>query len=262
MAARADVRVARDRVPAAAVLVTAAAWVLSIGAAATGRGDLVGHDHLIEGGVPPLVAIGLFLLAWQVMLAAMMLPSSLGMLRAFGRLADAQAHPFGVRAAFVGAYVVVWTGFGLVAFAGDATLHAAVDASALLQRYQWAIGGLVLIGAGAFQFSRLKDRCLTECRTPVGFLMERYRPGAGAAFALGLFHGAYCVGCCWALMLVAFAVGVGSLLWMALLTTVMVLERTVSWGARAVRPVGVWLIVLGATVLVHLPGMPGALGPS
>jgi predicted metal-binding membrane protein len=63
-------------------------------------------------------------------------------------------------------------------------------------------------------------------------------------------------------MLVAFAVGVGSLLWMALLTTVMVLERTVSWGARAVRPVGVWLIVLGATVLVHLPGMPGALGPS
>jgi predicted metal-binding membrane protein len=117
------------------------------------------------------------------------------------------------------------------------------------------------MGAGAFQFSRFKNRCLTECRTPVGFLVERYRPGTVAAFRLGMSHGAFCVGCCWALMLLAFAAGAGNLLWMAALTTIMVIERTVSWGASIVRPVGAWLMVLGVLVVVHPIGFPAVLGP-
>jgi predicted metal-binding membrane protein len=253
---------AHERVPAVAVATTAVAWALSIGAVASGRAPLLGHDHLVEGGLPPAAALVLFVLSWQVMLAAMMLPSSLGMVRAFGRLADTQAHPRRVRAAFVGAYVAVWTVFGLLAFGGDTILHHAVDTSPWLQAHQWAIGGIVFVGAGAFQFSKLKSRCLTECRTPTGFLMERYRAGTGAAFRVGLSHGAFCLGCCWALMLVAFAVGMENLLWMGLLATVMVLERSVSWGSSVVRPVGVWLVVLGALVLLHPLGIPSVLGPS
>src|SRR5258706_540132 len=82
----------------------------------------------------------------------------------------------------------------------------------------WPIGGSVLIGAGLFQFSDLKDRCLSECRNPGAFLMKHYRRGAAEAFRIGRTHGLFCLGCCWALMLVAFAVGVANLAWMAVLT--------------------------------------------
>jgi predicted metal-binding membrane protein len=190
-----------------------------------------------------------------------MLPSSLAMLGAFRRLAGAGPRPGRSRAAFLGAYLGVWTVFGLAAFGGDVGLHNVVDASAWLRDHEWLIGGAVLIGAGAFQFSTLKDRCLRECRTPVGFLVERYRPGAAAAFRLGVAHGAFCVGCCWALMLVAFAAGAGNLLWMAALTTVMVIERSVPSGASIVRPVGVWLVALGVLVLLHPAGFPSVLAP-
>jgi predicted metal-binding membrane protein len=250
-----------DRIPRTVVLVTAGAWALAIGAEVAGHGGAFGHDALIEGGLPLPAALALFVLSWQVMLAAMMLPSSVGMLRAFGRLADREPDPARSKAAFVAAYAFVWTEFGFVAFAGDGVLHRAVDASPWLSAHEWLIGGGVLLVAGAFQFSSLKDRCLTECRTPVGFLMERYRPGVRAAFRVGVSHGVSCVGCCWALMLVGFAAGAGNLLWMAVLTTVMVVERSTSRGRAVVRPVGVALVALAALVLLHPSWLPPVLGP-
>jgi predicted metal-binding membrane protein len=107
----------------------------------------------------------------------------------------------------------------------------------------------VLVLAGGFQFSKLKDRCLTVCRSPGGYLRQHYRRGAAAAFRLGAGHGVFCVGCCWALMLVAFAAGVASLWWMAALTAVMVFEKTGRGGRRGVRPIGVGLIALGLLML-------------
>jgi predicted metal-binding membrane protein len=245
------------------VIVTAAAvaWTLAIAAQASGHGDAFGHDHLIEGGLPLAAALVLFLLSWQVMLAAMMLPSSLGMLKAFGRLAQADERPGAVRAAFVAAYGAVWTAFGLVALAGDSLLHRVVDGSTWLQAHQHLIWGSVLIGAGAFQFSSLKDRCLTQCRTPAGFLVERYRPGVGVAFRIGVAHGISCIGCCWALMLVAFAAGAGDLVWMAAMASVMLVERSTPWGHRVVRPVGAFLIALGAVVAVQATLLPSLLAP-
>lgn len=252
-------RVERDT----AVITAAAAlaWAFAIGAEATGHGDAFGHDSLIEGGLPPAAALGLFVVTWQVMLAAMMLPSSLAMLRAFGRLAETQARPATVRAAFVSAYAAVWTAAGSIAFVGDALLHQAVDVVPWLQAHQHLIWGSVLIGAGAFQFTSLKDRCLTECRTPVGFLVERYRPGVLAAFRVGVEHGLFCLGCCWALMLVAFAAGTGDLLWMAGLACVMLVERSTSWGSSVVRPIGAVLIALGAVVVLNAGGVPSLLAP-
>jgi predicted metal-binding membrane protein len=101
-----------------------------------------------------------------------------------------------------------------------------------------------------FQFSDLKDRCLRECRHPGPFLLQHYRRGAAGAFALGRRHGLFCLGCCWALMLVGFAVGVASLWWMAALTAVMVYEKTGRSGDQAVAPIGIALIVAGTLALV------------
>ena len=252
----------RERVPTVVVAVTCLAWALSIGAESGGNAPMIGHGHLAQGGLSPVAAIALFLISWQVMLAAMMLPSSIGMLDAFERLARTQPHPGRVQATFVAAYLGVWTAFGLAAFGGDVLLHDLVHSSAWLHRHEWTVGGAVLVMAGAFQFSSVKDRCLTECRTPVGFLVERYRPGPGAAFRLGVSHSMFCIGCCWALMLVAFAAGAGNLVWMGVITTIMVVERTVSWGAAVVRPVGALLVALGVLVMAHPAGFPAVLGPS
>ena len=120
----------------------------------------------------------------------------------------------------------MWSAFGALAFAGDAALHAGVAASPWLAAHDWAIAPSVLMLAGAFQFSSLKDACLRACRHPASFLRRHYRRGPRGGLALGVRHAAFCVGCCWALMLVMFAAGAASLIWMAALTALMVHEKT------------------------------------
>jgi predicted metal-binding membrane protein len=128
-------------------------------------------------------------------------------------------------------------------------VHRLVDRWAWLAARPWVLGGAVLLLAGGFQFSKLKDRCLTVCRHPAGYLLQHYRRGPGGAFRLGAGHGVFCLGCCWALMLVAFAAGVATLWWMAALTAVMVFEKTGRGGRRGVRPIGLGLIVFGTLML-------------
>jgi predicted metal-binding membrane protein len=227
----------------------ALAWGVALAAQATGRGQLLHHDSLAAGGLPTWAALGLFLLAWQLMIAAMMLPSSLPLVRLFGRASANQPRPLPAKAAFLGGYALVWTVFGAAAFLGDLAVHRSVERWDWLAARPGLLGGVVLLLAGAFQFSRLKDRCLTVCRHPAGYLLQHYRRGTAAAFRLGAGHGLFCVGCCWALMLVAFAAGVANLWWMAALTAVMVFEKTGRDGRRGVRPIGVGLIVLGLLML-------------
>jgi predicted metal-binding membrane protein len=227
----------------------AAAWAVAVAAQATGRGWLLGHDTLAQGGLPAWAALGLFLVAWQLMIAAMMLPSSLPMVRLFSRASANQPRPLPAKAAFLGGYALVWTAFGAVAFLGDLGIHALVGRLGWLAARPGLLGGAVLVLAGAFQFSALKDRCLTVCRHPAGYLLQHYQRGTAAALRLGAGHGLFCVGCCWALMLVAFAAGVANLWWMAALTAVMVFEKTGQGGQRGVRPIGVGLLVLGLLML-------------
>jgi predicted metal-binding membrane protein len=230
----------------------AAAWVVAVAAEVSGRGQALHHDALANRGLPPWAALGLFLLAWQLMVVAMMLPASLPLIRLFDRVAANQPRPLRAKAAFLGGYGVVWTSFGAAALVGDLGIHR------LVGRWEWLaarpslIGGAVLVVAGAFQFSKLKDRCLTLCRHPAGYLLRHYRRGTGAAFGLGAGHGVFCVGCCWALMLVAFAAGVASLWWMATLTAVTVFEKTGRGGKRGVRPIGIGLIALGLLMVAGL----------
>jgi predicted metal-binding membrane protein len=238
----------------------AAAWAAAIAAQVAGVAAVANHDHLLVGDGPPLLLAALIgLLAWQVMIAAMMLPSSLPLVRLYSRATQQAPRRGQSMAMFIGGYALVWSGFGLAAFGFDATLHAAVNASPWLKRHDWWIGGTVLALAGAFQFTPLKDACLDKCRHPGQFLMRYYERGPAGGFKLGARHGAFCVGCCWALMLVMFAAGVASLIWMALLTGVMIHEKTRPMGATAVPVTGVALLGAASIVLLYSGYAAGAI---
>lgn len=228
-----------------------AAWALALAAEVTGSGNELHHGQLVEGRLPLAASALVFLVAWQAMTASMMLPSSLPLVRLFFRVASPQPSAALAKAAFVGGYVAVWSAFGAVAFVGDVAIHRVVHASPWLGPRPWLIAGLTLMLAGAFQFSGMKQRCLSRCRHPAAFLLPRYRRGAAAAFRLGREHGLFCLGCCWALMLVGFAAGLANLWWMAALAAVMVVEKATRFGDRIVAPVGAALLAFGALVLVH-----------
>jgi predicted metal-binding membrane protein len=257
VAAAASARV--GRLPAAVVVAIAAAWIVAIGAQAVGAAAYVHHDALLEDGPPAGVALVAFLLSWQVMIAAMMLPSSLPLVRLFGSASAKEPRGGLAMAAFLGGYAVVWSFFGALALAFDLGVHRTVDSSAWLGAHDWLIGGSVLALAGAFQFTKLKDACLDKCRHPGHFLLRYYERGVGGGFRLGARHGAFCVGCCWALMLVMFSVGVASLVWMALLTALMVHEKTRPLGGRAVPVTGVALLAGASVVLLYSAYAAGAL---
>ena len=240
-------RARAGRVPLAVMAMIGLAWAVVVAAQATGASSLVHHDVLLSDGPPALPAIALFVIGWQVMLTAMMLPSSLPLVGLFATASAKAPRSGAAMAAFLSGYALVWTGFGALAAVLDMALHAGVEASPWLDRHQWLIGGTVLALAGAFQFTKLKDACLDRCRHPAAFIWRHYERGIGGGLRLGARHAAFCVGCCWALMLVMFAVGVTSLLWMAALTALMVHEKTRPSGAAAVPVTGVALLA-GASI--------------
>src|SRR6266540_595158 len=140
------------------------AWIVAIAAEASGVAHNVHHDVLLEDGPPFGVALVAFLLAWQLMIAAMMLPSSLPLVRLFAVASRGQPRPAAAMAGFLAGYALVWSGFGALALAFDLGVHRGVDSIAWLKANDWLIGGSVLAVAGAFQFTKLKDACLKSCR--------------------------------------------------------------------------------------------------
>ena len=211
--------------------------------------NIADHDTVIEHSHLwlPLRLLA-FSGAWAVMIGAMMVPSTVPMARVFVTVSARQARPRPARLSFAVAYVVVWVGFALVALAGDTTVHWLVSHWGWLERREPLILSSTLVLAGAYQLSPLKDACLRACRTPLSMIGQHYRGGAAGGWRVGLAHALNCLGCCWALMLVMFATGVGSLVWMLGLTAVMIVEKTSSSGARLVRPVAVVLIAGGLLV--------------
>jgi len=238
------------RAPTAVYVAIALAWSVALAAQAAGASEFVHHDELIEGSLNPAVALGLFLVAWQLMTAAMMLPSSMPMIRLYWATARSQERPGAALASFIGGYAFVWTVFGALALLGDLALHTVVDRWEWLGERPHLISGAVLIGAGAFQFTALKDKCLEVCRHPGIYLMQHYRRGVAEAFKLGRGHGLFCLGCCWALMLLMFAAGLANLTWMAALAALMAYEKIGRRGRDVTAPAGIALITLGVAVLV------------
>lgn len=232
---------------ALAVVVTA--WLTAVGAQLTGIAEGLHHDQLLAGGAS-LAALVAFVAVWQLHLAAVMLPSSLPMVSRFGVVVAARPRPELLRGAFVAGYFGVWTYFAVAALALDGGVHRLVDAWPWLEARPRAVLASVLVGAGAYQFSAFKARCLHACRRSDTFLRLHYRRGVAAAFSLGIRHAKFCVGCCWALMLVMLAVGVANALWMAPLALVMMIEKTAPWGERLVAPAGVALVGVGLAAAV------------
>jgi predicted metal-binding membrane protein len=233
-------------------LLVAIAWGVLVLTTLAHQTFLLDHHYLLQAsGLPWLAAFEVFLLCWQVMTVAMMLPSSMPMVNLVLYAGRRQARSVAVPLAFLAGYAVIWTAFAAGAFLGDTLVHRLVDLWPWLAFHSWLIAAVTFFIAGLFQFSPLKDRCLDMCRTPLGFFMHYYRKGAGMAWRLGIHHGGYCLGCCWALMLVMFGVGVGNLVGMAALTGVMVIEKTVPGGKRLSPVIGIILLLLGILWLAH-----------
>jgi predicted metal-binding membrane protein len=251
----------RIRLPITIPAAIALAWVLVAVTAATGNGTgLHNHQRLIEGGPSLWAALALFVLSWQVMVAAMMLPSSLPLIRLFAVASRGQARPRSALVAFLAGYAAVWTAFGAAAFLGNLLVHRTLDSTPWLGAHPWFVTGALLATAGVFQYSKLKERCLDECRHPAAYLTRFYGRGVGAAFRLGRGHGLFCLGCCWALMLLMFGVGIAALWWMAALTALMVYEKVGRQGATAARVAGVALLGAAALEVAHPAWLPTAFG--
>jgi predicted metal-binding membrane protein len=240
----------------AAVLLGAAlvAWIVTIA-------RMRGMD---AGPGTDLGALGWYVGVWVTMMAAMMLPSAAPTVFVFSRVSAARAGRDAAArstACFVSGYLVVWALFGLAAY-GVFQLIRELDPAFLKWSAQGPIvAGAAVAAAGLYQLSPLKRVCLRHCRSPLHFLMREWRRGPAGAFLAGAEHGGFCAGCCWALMLVLFALGVMSLLWMAVIAAVVFVEKVAPFGWRARSALAVALILLGIWIAASPGSVPGLHEP-
>jgi predicted metal-binding membrane protein len=207
-----------------------------------------------------------FVAMWTVMMAAMMLPAMTPMVLTF---AAAQARRVRIMTIptwiFIAGYLLVWLAAGLLVYilvqAGSSVI--AHLSSAEWERWMPLALGAVLVGAGLYQFTPLKRTCLAHCRSPLAFVALHWRDGRAGALRMGLRHGVYCLGCCWALFAVLVAAGVMSVAWMLLLTLVVAIEKLLPLGQRASAGIGVALLILGVAVgsgAALMPWLAAAIG--
>jgi predicted metal-binding membrane protein len=209
-------------------------------------GSPYGHYLHHDGGSGTLaLEATLFAIGWLLMIVAMMLPSSVPLVVTFAALVGRRRRPGRLVLLLLLGYLLVWGAFGAGAWIADRGIHAAVDAWPWLAEHPQIIIATTLAAAGLWQFSPLRDRCLDECRSPLGFVLNRWQGTSERreALAMGIAHGAFCVGCCWSLMLVMFGVGLASLSAMLVLGAITAAEKNLPAGRRISRPLGALLIL-------------------
>ena len=233
---------------AALLVCAAAAWLFIAGQAPSMSGT---------GGMAMLGA-GLFLAIWVVMMVAMMFPSVAPMVLVHARIVRSRGEGAVPTVSFVVGYLVVWTAAGLVPLVGIELLGPSMASP--LSGWLPHVGGAVILLAGVYQLTPLKNACLRACRSPLSFLMTHdFGGGAPAAARAGVSHGAFCLGCCWALMAVLAVLGLMNLAWMAVFAIVFFLEKNWRQGVMLARVVGAAWIAVGAAVLLR-PDLLGLLG--
>jgi predicted metal-binding membrane protein len=234
--------------PAIALLTLGVVWVAAVIALAVALPSPGAHAHHHTTATSLLGSFGM----WAAMVAAMMLPTVVPMVRSVVDV-DAAGRSNGVGAttwpSFVAGYLVVWSTWALIA-AGAQVVLTRTDLLADGRFTSPWITAAFLAAAGGYQWSKLKHRCLTGCTRPMTFLITHWRPGALGGLRMGVRHGLTCVGCCWALMALAFVGGLHAWWFMVVCTTVMVVEKLPAVGERVARPLGVALVVAAATVAV------------
>ncbi len=203
-------------------------------------------------GLEYLSLLLVFLVGWMLMITAMMLPTSLPLILLFRRLVRSRHNESRLVALLITGYLSVWVLFGLLSHLGDLVFHSMVHHVTWLGANTWAISASIFAVAGLYQFSSLKYRCLDKCRSPLSFIVGHWqgRYEQRRALQLGVHHGLFCLGCCWSLMLLMFAVGSGSIPWMLLLGAIMAVEKNMSWGRHISQPLGAALIVAGLLQVV------------
>jgi predicted metal-binding membrane protein len=217
-------------------------------------GRYLDHGRLGEIGAASLLTpVVLYLIGWTLMTTAMMLPTTIPLLEIFRRLTAHRPERSQLMTLLIAGYLGVWVAFGAAAHLADWILHELVERNPWLEANAYVIGAGTLLLAGAFQFSRLKYRCLDKCRAPLSFVMEYWRGSHDRrnALFLGVHHGLFCLGCCWALMLLMFGVGVGNIGWMLALGMIMAVEKNMPWGRRLSRPLGAILVGWGMIIFLN-----------
>jgi predicted metal-binding membrane protein len=251
----------RDRllISACVVLITALAWAYLIHLDRQMSASMEYGKQMAAMGMTmdkPWTAADSFLTfaMWAVMMVGMMAGTAVPMLLLFaGTRAGSGSGGRVPGVVFFGlGYFTVWTGFSAVAASAQWALHHAAMLSPAMKTSSPRLGGLILLAAGAYQLTPWKARCLTHCRSPLGFLMTNWRDGKLGAFRMGVGHGAYCLGCCWALMCVLFVVGVMNLAWVAALTVFVLLEKVGPAGALVARIAGAAIAVRGILLIAAI----------
>jgi predicted metal-binding membrane protein len=221
------------------LLIAAVAWVDVI------RSSLGAPDMMMTMFMPVTLADGLaFVASWGVMMVAMMLPSALPMIGLYGAMLRGGAVPRGAPiAAFTLVYLAVWTASGVPVYLAHTALMALSP-----RTFAYGVAAL-LLAAGAFQLSPLKQACLRACRSPLGFLLSHWRAGLRGSLALGWSHAMYCLGCCWGLMVVLVAAGAMGLTWVLLIAAVVAAEKLLQGGEWMARATGGAFLLLGVAVV-------------
>jgi predicted metal-binding membrane protein len=235
------------------VLLPLAAWAWIVVMARDMYGAMTGSSVWMMTATWDFPHLLLLWAMWAVMMSGMMLPSAAPTIVLYGAMArgSVERHAAWRIYALAAGYLAAWTGFSLGATVIQRMLSALLLLTPMMELNSPLFGAALLLIAGLYQLTPLKHACLRTCQTPFQFLISRWRPGAGGAFRLGVRHGVYCVGCCWALMLLLFAGGVMNLTVIAALTAFVAFEKLIPFGANGSRLSGVLLIVSGIWILVR-----------
>ena len=253
----------RDRavVVTAVFVLTALAWTYVLWTAASMSAatsassmlgmNMTGMNMAPAGSVWSIAGCALTLAMWVVMMIGMMTPSAAPMILLYarvGRQARADGKPFASTLWFAGGYLLAWSGFGLAASLAQLALADMALITPMLAAANHIFAGLVLVAAGVYQWTPLKDSCLSQCQAPFSFLQRHggFRRDPMGSLKLGLRHGFACIGCCWALMMLLFVGGVMNLLWIAALSILVLLEKLMPFGRFMPRFVGLVLVTVGA----------------
>jgi predicted metal-binding membrane protein len=213
-------------------------------------------------GVGADLSAATFLGSWTLMMAAMMLPSMTPVVSLYDRMRTGHALSRAATGAFVAGYLATWAAVGLAAFGAVKAANALAGDTLGWHDAGRTTAGIAILLAAAYQLSPLKERCLRHCRSPLGFLLAHWRGGQRGAISMGARHGAWCIGCCWALMATLFAVGLMSLGWMAFVAGLIAFERLAPGGSRTRYAVAATLAILGLALLVVPEAVPGLHHPA
>jgi predicted metal-binding membrane protein len=218
--------------------------------------DMAGMGDVARPGLEPwsIADFGFTFAMWSVMMVGMMAPAVAPMILLYDRVARQAAgrgQPFASTSWFAAGYFAIWTAFALLATSAQWLLEQAALLTPMMASSSALFGGLVLVAAGLYQWTPLKRTCLAHCQTPLGFIQRHggFRAAPGASLGLGAHHGFYCVGCCWALMLLLFVGGIMNFLWIAGISLFVLLEKVVARGPWLSRVAGVAAVVAGAGLL-------------